>query len=126
MRLINPSAGEILDRLTILQLKIDYAKAERKPIEHFLTEQKLCKAAFAAIALPDGYDSQLKSWVKQLSTVNSRLWTGIDQIRMTSWWRVVRLARLSKKVQYLNEIRAELVHLVDAWVSPNAGKEKLW
>ncbi|MGH7534415.1 MAG: hypothetical protein ACREMG_02395, partial [Gemmatimonadales bacterium] len=75
-RLINPGLGDYLDRLAILELKIQHGESAGKDVGHFCRERNaiLPKVATISTGFPiEDYTS--------LVVVNSRLWRAEDELR---------------------------------------------
>ncbi|MFQ5663675.1 MAG: hypothetical protein ACE5HL_07580, partial [Terriglobia bacterium] len=83
VRLINPSPGELLDRKTILHLKIEAGQQGQVDVAHFQEELELIEAALAdwrhknAGADRRAYDEA----TKELAEVNRKLWHAEDEVR---------------------------------------------
>jgi hypothetical protein len=127
MRLMHPSPGEIMDRWTILELKIKAADKQGKDPSRFLAEKAVLDEAlknwkgileenFIDI---DGYEQRLYEigqQVNALTAVNSLLWDAEDRVRalpeiddIESEDQVEALAILCKDIARLNDDRADLV-----------------
>lgn len=125
MRLINFGMGEIVDRLTILALKIQYGTEAGKEIKHFVDERNALLV-------------QLRSretggpWFEhclELATINARLWQSEDELRVFRRPNVVMDAALAAeiafRIQALNDRRAELVQLINKLTGDHRGIEKV-
>ncbi|MEE8200130.1 MAG: hypothetical protein V3R29_03090 [Candidatus Acidoferrales bacterium] len=115
MRLMNPSPGELLDRKTILHLKIEAGQQRQVEVAHFQEELKLIEAALAdwlrknAGADRRAYDEA----TQELAEVNRKLWQAEDQVRQLPRSERDRLAELAKFIPELNDRRADLVQRVN-------------
>lgn len=74
-RLVAPGPGEILDRLTILSLKIVHGRQAGTPVGHWAEEREvLCLAHCTHAWCPS-------ACLLELAAVNAALWQAEDQIR---------------------------------------------
>ncbi|MBI4465802.1 MAG: hypothetical protein HY656_00020 [Acidobacteria bacterium] len=115
MRLINPSPGELLDRKTILHLKIEAGRQRQMDIVHFQKELDLIEAALADwLGKNVGADRRAYDEATQeLADVNRKLWQAEDEVRQLPRNERDRLADLAKLIPELNDRRADLVQRVN-------------
>lgn len=131
MRLVNYGAGEVVDRLSILALKLHHAEEQGKPTEHFRNEQV---ALLAKLKAANGVASYVEALL-ELSVVNGRLWRAEDDLRE---YRSIIRADASQflvigdtvmacafRIQTLNDRRAVLVGLINQQTGEHRGDEKL-
>ena len=115
MGLMNPSPGELLDRRTILRLKIEAGQRRQVDVGHFQEELGLIEAALAdwlgktADVDRRAYDEA----TKELAKVNRQLWGAEDEVRQLRRTERDRLADLAKLIPELNDRRADLVQKVN-------------
>lgn len=115
MGLMNPSLGELVDRKTILHLKIAAGERKNVKVAHFQKELELIEAALAdwlrktAGADRHAYDAATHG----LAEVNLKLWHAEDEVRALERSQRDRLAELAKLIPELNDRRAELVRQVN-------------
>lgn len=127
MRLINPSPGELLDRKTILHLKIEAGGRRQLDVGHFREELASIEAALAdwwrknAGADRQAYDQA----THELAEVNRKLWQAEDEVRQLARSERDRLAELAKRIPELNDRRADLVQRVNRLFHVSHG-EKLY
>jgi hypothetical protein len=135
MKLINYGAGEIVDRLTILSLKLHYAEAAGKPAEHFKNEWT---ALVVKLKAANGVAGYLESLL-ELSTINGRLWDAEDELRALRVTPEAKQAQwagfgrtyaeqamaVAFRIQSLNDRRAELVAAINQQTGEAYGREKL-
>lgn len=122
-RLINFGPGEIVDRLSILALKLTHGQAAGKSVDHFQAEwDALVKYPIPFIELPVAN-------VIRLTTVNGLLWQAEDDLRK---WRpgltdyeAHLVADLAFRIQDLNDQRATLVQTINQVTGTSVGSEKL-
>lgn len=130
-RLINPGTGEILDRLSILGLKLLYGGLAGKETKHFRDERNVLLTKLNA---GDGITGPAMEHYIELAAVNAALWQAEDQLReyrdvpqtahvdMAHYALIVRCAF---KIQQLNDRRAELISLINVNTGEAGGQEKL-
>ncbi len=112
---MNPSPGELVDRKTILRLKIAAGERKKVSVAHFQKELELIEAALAerfqktAGADRSAYDAATRG----LAEVNQKLWHAEDEVRGLDGNQRDRLAELAKLIPALNDHRAELVRQVN-------------
>jgi len=116
MRLLNPSPGELLDRKTILHLKIDAGRRRQVSVAHFEEELSGIKAALADwFKKNPGADRRAyDEAARELAGVNGKLWEAEDEVRALPRDAKDRLAELAKEIPELNDRRADLVQRVNA------------
>ena len=115
MRLIHPSPGELLDRQTILHLKVDAGRRRQVGVSHFEEELKMIDAALADwFGKNPGADRRAyEEAALELAEVNGKLWEAEDEVRALARNAKDRLAELAKWIPELNDRRAELVQRVN-------------
>ena len=115
MRLIHPSPGELLDRETILHLKIEAGRRRPVSVAHFEEELKMIEAALADwFGKNPGADRRAYDEAAQeLADVNRKLWDAEDEVRELPRSAQERLAELAKWIPELNDRRADLVQRVN-------------
>ena len=104
MSLINPSVGDLLDRFSILRLKIHHGTLAGKDVSHFERER-----SEILTQLPHGVNFE-DPLVEQLSFVNECLWDLTDAMREAIGQRAVPLqARYGAIILRFNDKRARLI-----------------
>jgi len=73
---VEVSAGELLDKITILQIK---SRRIKEPEKLYNIDKELIQLKKAAEELPD--DPNIPALQKELTKVNERLWVIEDQVR---------------------------------------------
>lgn len=132
MTLLDPDAGEILDRLSILARK-RLEKPERK---HFEEEESSLLKHFWASTKSIGVESFIQHLLR-LSAVNMALWQAEDELRELRRYAVenqydfsiwtpcsMKLAKSSMRLQSLNEERSRLIQFFNAELGRGAVEEK--
>jgi len=115
VRLIHPSPGELLDRKTILLLKIEAGRQRQVDVAHFQEELELIEAALADW-LRRNTDADRRAYDesgKELAEVNRKLWHAEDEVRKLPPSEKDRLAELAKRIPELNDRRCDLVQRVN-------------
>ena len=104
--LVEVSIGELLDKISILDIKKDKIKDETK-LEHILNEYKILK---------EEYDNKVKNADKlsklytSLKEINSKLWVIEDEKRLCEKNADFgdEFIKLSRDVHFLNDERAKI------------------
>lgn len=123
-RLVGYGPGEIVDRLSILSLKILHGNQAGKNTKHFADEQE---------ALIECTPNHVSPDFMALGDVNCDLWKAEDELRD---WRsrtanttieqfCVPIAALAFRIQDLNDRRAALIEKINAASGETSGPEKL-
>jgi hypothetical protein len=119
---IEVSPGELIDRLTILEIKLDkiHDAQKRRNVE---TEHALVRAAYEARVPPS---ETLGSLVDELWEVNLRLWTIEDDIRSCETRQEFGPAfvSLARSVYLTNDRRSELKREINALLGSKLREEK--
>jgi hypothetical protein len=126
-RLVNIGAGEIVDRLTILALKILYAGQQSKPADHFEQERN------ALLTQLRGRTTMNGMWFEHaltLGAVNGALWQTEDKIREIrshdpNSGLMESAGQIGCRIQELNDQRARLIETINKLTGDHLGAEKL-
>jgi DUF438 domain-containing protein len=121
MRLLNPSPGEVIDRLTILELKVQASEkrgtdatqflAEKASLEEYLSNwDQMLREDYASGGIWDTIAMKKTG----LTAVNTLLWEAEDLVRETSDTEALKLAQLCRRIANLNDSRAKLVAEISA------------
>lgn len=107
MSLLRPTPGAIIDRITILTLKINaYIKAGRNTDSLWREQVELAnQLAKKAQARP--------AEIFSLARINTELWQAEDQVRSLPSSQVLDLAQLAKHIASLNDQRIKLIRELD-------------
>ena len=119
---IEVSPGELIDRLTILEIKLDRMRdaQKRRNVE---TEHAVIRAAYEAhVPASEG----LRSLVDELREVNLRLWAIEDDIRACERRQEFGPAfvALARSVYLSNDRRSELKRDINALLGSKLREEK--
>lgn len=126
MRLVNPGAGEIADRFTVVALKVLFGEAAGKDASHFRTEW--------ATLLTKLNTREVGPWLGQLvelGAVNAALWHAEDDLRAYRESGAAThderdaVVDLAFRIQALNDHRARLVGEINKAAGEHLGAEKL-
>jgi len=104
--LVEVSIGELLDKISILDIKKDKIKDETK-LEHILNEYKILKEEYDNKVKNDNKLSKLYSSLKD---INSKLWVIEDEKRLCEKNADFgdKFIKLSRDVHFLNDERAKI------------------
>ena len=104
--LVEVSIGELLDKISILDIKKDKIKDETK-LEHILNEYKILKEEYDNKVKNDDKLSKLYTSLKE---INSKLWVIEDEKRLCEKNADFgdELIKLSRDVHFLNDERAKI------------------
>ena len=104
--LVEVSIGELLDKISILDIKKDKIKDETK-LEHILNEYKILKEEYDNKVKNDDKLSKLYTSLKE---INSKLWVIEDEKRLCEKNSDFgdKFIKLSRDVQFLNDERAKI------------------
>lgn len=129
-RLLNPGLGELADRYTILQLKIEHAP-DRRNTAHFHTEQAQVLMHMERHGADVLNTPKVRTALGRLSGVNGQLWDYED--RMARYATVDHLrhddphqvANVAVEIWRLNRQRNELIAEINTLAGTDRGPEKL-
>ena len=104
--LVEVSIGELLDKISILDIKKDKIKDETK-LEHILREYKILKEEYDNKVKNDNKLSKLYTSLKE---INSKLWVIEDEKRLCEKNANFGddFIKLSRDVHFLNDERAKI------------------
>ena len=104
--LVEVSIGELLDKISILDIKKDKIKDETK-LEHILNEYKILKEEYDNKVKNDDKLSKLYTSLKE---INSKLWVIEDEKRLCEKKADFgdEFIKLSRDVHFLNDERAKI------------------
>lgn len=110
MRLLDPSLGEVYDRMSILAMKIQEGKIHGLATEEFEREFTLVSALMKTIVT--GRQVEL---MMELAAVNALIWQRLHTVRKQP--QVPESGRLAVEATLLNDRRIELIARIDQLVS---------
>ena len=128
-RLINIGTGEMLDRLSILSLKVLYGELAGKDTAHYRNERN---ALLSKVTAKNG----MASWIEEygaLAAVNAALWHAEDELRtlrrheetLVTEGLLPTVARCAFRIQQLNDDRSKLIAAINQKTGEFLGEEKL-
>lgn len=121
MRLINFGTGEIVDRLSILQLKILQGKPWGRSVDHLEAERDELRRTLLLPGCQTWYHLAI-----DLSLVNAISWRLGDQLRVAGAKGDMETAgRAAYEQLLLNDQRAELIDRINKVTGQYKGPEKL-
>lgn len=122
MGLLAPSPGEVVDRQTILELKIAAAKKKNVAVHAFNEEFDQLQGYLERNSLTSA-SAEYGSLYNQLKGVNTQLWNIEDEIRLIireagdpsglSADQKVQVCKISFDIPRLNDQRSELVQQIN-------------
>ena len=121
--LINVSNGELLDKISILELKLLRIEDEDKLVnirKEFETLNPLCQELF------DKYDGQLQNHYLELAKINGELWDIEDDIRECERQKVFdeKFVSLARNVYITNDKRSEVKKIINLLTGSELVEEK--
>ena len=121
--LIEISNGELLDKLTILEIKLAEIKDKVKLVniqKEFDTLNPLAKELF------DNNDGQLQNHYLELASINSQLWDIEDRIRECEKAKRFdkKFIELARSVYITNDKRSEVKKIINVTTGSNLVEEK--
>ena len=125
MKLVDPGIGDVLDRLTILALKVAVGREQGRDVTHFEREQT---ALLAKIRSRD-HSGPWFALTLELATINALLWHAEDDLRALREERLgpddmaVAVA-LGFRIQVLNDQRADRIAKINKEAGDQTGPEK--
>lgn len=133
MGLLKPSPGEVTDRLTILELKINAAGKsgksplrfveEKSSLEHWLGGHR---PEMGDPFLQRDRETRIEQAKKSLAAVNALIWEAIDQVVELSEVELSKLAMLAKRTAKLNMAREEKIRELNRLYRAEDGEEKMY
>lgn len=133
MRLLNPAPGEILDRISILDLKIRAAEQKGIDTARFAAEKSLLEEQMLnwnnwlrEDKPPQSTWDVIAQKKNGLAAINALLWETEDTVRATHPTDIQTLATCCIRVYTLNDGRADLVHQLSKLYGSDEVHEKIY
>ncbi len=129
MSVLQPTVGELLDRQTILELKIRHGRAAGVDTGAWQTEQSEINERLSARTLPFAEEQRrlLARLTGTLESINASLWAAEDEVRAAAESEIATLAGLAKRIANLNDQRAQAVRELNRLAGESvAGNEKVY
>ena len=120
---IEVSNGELFDKLTILEIKLNKISDKGK-LENLMNEWEYINAQ--AISYYQIYGNKLTSIVDKLDDLNNELWRVEDQIRLCERKEIfdIEFVELARSVYKLNDERYDLKKQIDNLTNSKFSEEK--
>ena len=109
--IVEVSVGELLDKISILEIKLEKIKDPEKlkfiSDEHFVLKEQLKKNVKS--------DDKLKNFFQSLKEINAKLWVIEDDKRQCEKVKdfTEKFIKLSRDVHFLNDNRANIKSLIN-------------
>lgn len=118
---IEISTGELVDKITILELKLKNIKNDEEKIKNIKNEYEILTAS-----LKETNITQNSDLYKKLYEVNAKLWDIEDNIRLKEKNKEFDevFIELARSVYFTNDIRAKLKREIDVATGSNIINEK--
>lgn len=140
MRLLNPSPGYVVDRLTILALKIEAAEkaklnlvpflAEKNSLEEYLRnwEQGVIEdfSIYGDDKVMEERLEKINKYKNGLLAVNSLIWEAQDTVRSIPDIELTKLAFMAKRHAKLSDARMEMVQELNELYGAGRQVEKIF
>lgn len=139
MRLLTPSPGEVLDRMTILELKIKNGQRKDMKVEGFEAERQALRDYMVqfeqglkedfSVREPKEYDKRCQELSEKkngLMAMNALLWDAEDQVRVCNQLEMTKLAGLCLRIVKLNDNRARIVRELSILYGTEDHQEKMY
>ncbi len=123
--LIPVSHGELVDKITILEIKANYASG--LALDHVIEELSHLRQALAGLAMPLDLDS-LIVLQQELKAVNQVLWEIEDRLRRMEHGRQFddEFIQLARQVYRYNDKRAAIKRRVNQYFGSAIWEEKIY
>ena len=129
MSVLQPTVGELLDRQTILALKIHHGLKAGVDTGAWQAEQDEIAARLAARTTSFAPEQRHlhARLAGTLGSINASLWAAEDEVRVTADSEIATLAGLAKRIASLNDQRAHAVRELNRLAGESsAGNEKVY
>jgi fructose-bisphosphate aldolase class 1 len=121
MSILKPTPGAVMDRMMIIELKVDAFRKAGKPTQ--LLNKEL--DSLAQHLSSHGEDcAKIQDLRALLESANRRLWTAEDAIRSTE--EISEVALQAKKICALNDERNRLIREIDKAFGVEPVEEKIY
>ena len=116
------SHGELVDKLTILEIKLEMI-SEKSKINEIITEHKYLSSIFNKIKTEE---ETVLSYYEELLAINKKLWNIEDSIRSLEKQKKFNseFIELARKVYYTNDERFEIKSKINALFNSNIKEQK--
>ena len=117
--LVNVSVGELLDKISILEIKSERIN-DAKKLENVMKELDiLSKIATENLA-------GCKDWIKKIKEINEKLWVIEDDIRQKERDKAFdnEFIELARAVYYTNDLRFKIKDEINSFYGSNIKEQK--
>ena len=121
MSLLRPSPGEVLDRLSIIGLKITAFQKAGKDKTKLAAEAHELIESLEELLIP--VDAEILA--TKLSEINSELWKAEDDLREPGI-NVFQIAHAAQNIAKLNDLRCSLIRKIDKACGVESIEEKIY
>ena len=121
MSLLRPSPGEVLDRLSIIGLKITAFQKAGKDKTKLAAEAHELIESLEELLIP--VEAEILS--TKLSEINRELWKAEDDVRSPSS-TVLQIASTAQNITKLNDLRCSLIRQIDKACGVESIEEKIY
>lgn len=121
MSLLNPTPGEVIDRISIVELKIRAFERTGKDPYSFKDE---CAALEVYLAARGPWLPSIDKLSHELSEINKLLWCCEDEVRTSE--KAVELSITAKRIARLNDERNRLIRAINSEYGLEPGEEKIY
>lgn len=118
MTVLNPSVGELADRLFLLGIKVREGRAAGKPVAHFEAERAALEAALARKGWRDVESLDCLCLLSELRRLHEQMWPLVGRAEAGHQINSAELQRLNRR---RSEVRSE----IDRRAGEFRGEEKV-
>ena len=120
---IPASIGELVDKLTILNIKLENVTNKEKK-ENLVKEKNKLQKIYDDL----NFDDEMNQFFNQLMTINKKLWNIEDEIRILERNKQFdeKFIKLARSVYITNDERFSIKNKINNFVGSNIKEEKLY
>ena len=120
---IPASIGELVDKLTILNIKLENV-TNREKKENLVKEKNKLQEIYDNL----NFDDEIDQFFNQLMTINKKLWNIEDEIRILERNKQFdeKFIKLARSVYITNDERFSIKNKINNFVGSNIKEEKLY
>ena len=120
---IPASIGELVDKLTILNIKLENVTNKEKK-ENLVKEKNKLQKIYDDL----NFDDEMDQFFNQLMTINKKLWNIEDEIRILERNKQFdeKFIKLARSVYITNDERFSIKNKINNFVGSNIKEEKLY
>lgn len=120
---IPASIGELVDKLTILNIKLEKVTNKEKK-ENLVKEKNKLQKIYDNL----NFDDEIDQFFNQLMTINKKLWNIEDEIRILERNKQFdeKFIKLARSVYITNDERFSIKNKINNLVGSNIKEEKLY